>query len=397
MMNYVSLNIIFIVFPILCYLIYIIYEKLVGEKSNSIFYVLSVITSIYLITKYSFLTNNIDALKVLFLLCLFKNKNILSLIISIYIALYYWLINDMNILFVLLDYLILLISYILLKKQKLEYKLILISSIFIVYELFFNIDNYLYIIISNICYIIISFILYKLVSSFEKLINIYGNIKQIENEKTFRDTLFKVTHEIKNPIAVCKGYLDMLDTNNLSKVNKYIPIIKQEIERSLTLMSDFLDLNKLKVNKTNIDLTLLLDDLCTSVDELLKLENIHFIFDTVDNELYINADYDRLKQVLINIIKNSSEAIKKDSIGIIKLNSYVKNNMVNIIITDNGLGMNKETLKRVGEPFFTTKQNGTGLGIKLSKEIIELHDGVIKYTSKEGIGTTVKIKIPLKK
>ena len=68
-----------------------------------------------------------------------------------------------------------------------------------------------------------------------------------------------------------------------------------------------------------------------------------------------------------------------------------------ITIEDNGKGINKESLKRIGEPFFTTKEKGTGLGVKLSNEIIELHNGSIKYSSKEKIGTTVKITLPLKK
>ena len=208
--------------------------------------------------------------------------------------------------------------------------------------------------------------------------------------------MFKVTHEIKNPIAVCKGYLDMMDTNNIKQVNKYIPIIKQEIERTLTLMSDFLNLTKLSINKSKMDIVLLLDDICSSVDELLIEKNIHFIFDIIEDTIYIEGDYDRLKQVILNIIKNSMESIN-NKIGLIKLSTIIRGNYIVINITDNGCGMNKSTLKQIGNPFFTTKKNGTGLGVKLSNEIIELHDGKIKYISKEGVGTTVKIYLKIKK
>ena len=115
------------------------------------------------------------------------------------------------------------------------------------------------------------------------------------------------------------------------------------------------------------------------------------------DEIYIEGDYDRLKQVLINLIKNSIESIKKDDIGLIKLKINYTFKKVCIILEDNGIGMNKETLKRIGEPFYTTKKNGTGLGVKLSKEIVELHNGKIIYESKLGKGTMVKIFLPIKK
>ena len=244
---------------------------------------------------------------------------------------------------------------------------------------------------------LLSIILFKLLNKLEQIINIYGNVRSIEEDKNLRDSLFKVTHEIKNPIAVCKGYLDMLDTDNNKQVNKYIPIIKQEINRTLTLMNDFLCLTKIKVEKDTIDIVVLVDDISSSIDTLLIGKNIHFIFDTIDDEIYIEGDYDRLKQVLINLIKNSIESIKKDDIGLIKLKINYTFKKVCIILEDNGIGMNKETLKRIGEPFYTTKKNGTGLGVKLSKEIVELHNGKIIYESKLGKGTTVKIFLPIKK
>ena len=114
-----------------------------------------------------------------------------------------------------------------------------------------------------------------------------------------------------------------------------------------------------------------------------------------DEEVFIKGDYDRLKQVFINLIKNSMESIPKDRIGIIKLRMIKKRKNIEIIIEDNGIGMNKETLNKIGEPFYTTKQKGTGLGVKLSKEIIELHKGTIKYSSILNTGTIVKVTLPI--
>ena len=104
-----------------------------------------------------------------------------------------------------------------------------------------------------------------------------------------------------------------------------------------------------------------------------------------------------MKQVLVNILKNAIEA--KKSRGKNKVEIEVEEEKENVVIRikDNGIGMNTNTLKRVDEMFYTTKEKGTGLGVSLSKEIVELHGGKMKYISVEGKGTTVLIYLPVKK
>jgi two-component system, sporulation sensor kinase E len=99
--------------------------------------------------------------------------------------------------------------------------------------------------------------------------------------------------------------------------------------------------------------------------------------------------------VFINLIRNSLEAIKeKGSIDILlkKQDQYAY-----AIIKDNGIGMNKERLKHIREPFFSTKENGTGLGLAVCYKIIERHDGAIEFESTPHVGTTVHIRLPLYK
>ena len=100
-----------------------------------------------------------------------------------------------------------------------------------------------------------------------------------------------------------------------------------------------------------------------------------------------------MKQVLINILKNSTEALSDN--GKIDIKSYIENNKLITIIKDNGHGMDKETIDNLFTPFYSKKSFGTGLGLCLSKEIIELHNGTIKYTSKLNLYTEVKIVIPV--
>ena len=79
--------------------------------------------------------------------------------------------------------------------------------------------------------------------------NLHEMVSKLEKDNKLRDSLFKLSHEIKNPIAVCKGYLDMLNLENKDKSEKYIGIIKSEIDRSLNVMNDFMEYSKIKVNK----------------------------------------------------------------------------------------------------------------------------------------------------
>ncbi len=234
----------------------------------------------------------------------------------------------------------------------------------------------------------------KFYDKVSKVVELYSSLEEITKEKKLYESLFKITHEIKNPLAVCKGYLDMFDVNNPAKASRYAGIIDQEIDRTLLLLKDFSNVSKLNIDKEKMEVGMLLDDVCDEADLILD-NNIKFISVIKDDDVYIEADYNRIKQVLINVIKNSKEAIT--SKGKIVLKTYKKKCNYVMEISDNGIGMDKSTKDKIGTAFYTTKSNGTGLGVCFSKEIIEKHKGTMKYTSKKGYGTTVKITLPIKK
>ena len=129
--------------------------------------------------------------------------------------------------------------------------------------------------------------------------------------------------------------------------------------------------------------------------KLMKSKHIKLENDLIDDDIYINGDYQRLSQVIINIIKNSIEAMDYKNNGLIKIRNSIKGNTLNIIIEDNGSGISKKNLKKIKEPFYTTKNRGTGLGVSLSDEIIKAHNGSIDYSSKVGKGTKVVVKLPI--
>ena len=111
----------------------------------------------------------------------------------------------------------------------------------------------------------------------------------------------------------------------------------------------------------------------------------HFIF---------LSDYERLKQVLVNLLKNSIEAIPESEKGVIEINNKINGEYIEISVKDNGMGMSEQTLAKLKEMFYTTKEFGTGLGVALSNEIVEAHGGTLTYMSSLNEGTTARIRLP---
>ena len=396
-MSSVFLNTILLMFPILCHFLYMIYSKTTLKDENYLFFDLMLLSSFYLYIKFgSYL--KYCAMLILFILFLtiYKKRFFSGILLIICLTLFFGNLYQIN------NYLLLvlfLISFLLGYYAKINIKIIFLIFLllFLNITIFFgniqiNNSNLIKMLIILLLSYTFFLVVCKIYDKLESMVNIFLSLDGILREKKLYESLFKITHEIKNPLAVCKGYLDMFDVKNEAKASRYIGIISQEIERTLILLNDFSSVSKMKIEKKNMDITLLCEDVCDEVS-LIFNNNIKFKFDIPDEEVFINGDYNRLKQVLINVIKNAKESINQK--GIVTLNSRRKNNCYYIEIKDTGSGMDEETLKKIGNAFYTTKKNGTGLGICLSKEIIDRHDGVINYKSKINKGTTCLIKIPI--
>ena len=403
-------SLVFLICPLAIYMLYTIYKRNMSIEEKDIAFELSVFSSLYLILRYdcSFYKGYpIIIFDIPLLICYYKRKIGLSVFISIILIIYQYLFLNLNLTFLVFEYISYLTIYTFIIKKKI--KPISIVNIFIVIKSFMlslsvfwfikpentYISNLIYLFsIILVLYFVTNLIIYFFAKG-EKIVDLSNDLEKIEKEKELRSSLFKVTHEIKNPIAVCKGYLDMIDYEDKKKIRKYIPIIKDEINRTLILMDDFLDYTKIKIEKEEMDLSMLLEELEESLKDLFKKNKIKVNFNNIDDELYIEADYNRMKQVFINILKNAVEAkdIKKDNMYInVKLEN--NSNSIKVIIEDNGIGMDEETLNKISEMFFTTKKKGSGLGVSLSKEIIEQHNGTIVYDSLKDKGTKVVITLP---
>ena len=402
-MDKIVVCMIMIIVPILMYLVFSCYNSLSNKKTARLIFIITIITSLYLCFYFDndcyemLLFSNIPIL-----ICYFKKEGLFGLLLSVIVIIFSYLKYDINIYISILKYVSYLVIFICLYNKKefnyLFFKLsAIIQGFFISFEYFIHAYQDIDKIIELFIYIVIiygltffSLYLFKLA---DNISNLYNMVNNMNEENKVKDSLFKLTHEIKNPIAVCKGYLDMLNLDNRMKSEKYIGIIKSEIDRSLNVISDFMEYSKIKINKEIFDIGMLLDEIYESFNILTNDKHIDFDYQNNYEEIYLWGDYDRLKQVFVNIVKNSIESIK--DYGKISIEIVLKEHNVNVIISDNGEGMTEEELSNIKEMFYTTKRNGTGLGVALSNEIILAHNGKLNYESEKNIGTKCIIELPI--
>ncbi|MEG2351250.1 MAG: HAMP domain-containing sensor histidine kinase [Bacilli bacterium] len=394
---FTSIN--YLLFPIMIYFLYLVYSKVVDTSEKKVFFDLALLSSYYSCLRFvDNTTVTFFLLNLPLVVALYKKRKLSGFLLSLGMVLFSAKVYSLDLYLFLIQYLIIYVLCILVKKNIVNV-FIIVKVLFGLIIIFFlptkemNIDNLLIIIF---CWLIMYLILKIIITVFckvENVVKMHQSINQITKEKTLYESLFKITHEIKNPLAVCKGYLDMIDVNNYpAKANKFIGIINQEVDRTLVLLKDFSDISKIKIVKDKMDISMLVEDVCDE-SKMLFNNKVKLTCNVFSKECFVNGDYNRLKQVLINLLKNAKEAVEE--VGVVNFKTVKNNNYYVITISDNGVGMDTETFKQFGEPFFTTKKLGTGLGVCFSKEILDKHNAIIEYESKKGVGTVVTIKIPI--
>lgn len=201
-----------------------------------------------------------------------------------------------------------------------------------------------------------------------------------------------VAHEIRNPLTTLKGFVQLL-TSDIDK--HYASILLSEIDRINQIVSEFLILSKPQVTKyATQNIKRILNNITSLLETEARLKGIQLISEYDVNLPLINCEQNQLKQVFINLIKNAIEAMPNGGKIIVKA-QIINNKMVSIQIVDQGMGIEEERIPKLGEPFYTTKENGTGLGLMVCYRIIEQHGGIMNITSQLNRGTTVEVCLPL--
>ncbi len=397
------LGIILILFPIICVFIAKAYIKNTCNIDKDFLIDVANFSSFFLLLKYCDFSSPYSVLLINmpFVISVIHNRKAAGIILAIILMVFNGYLG-FNIIFVISEYLIYIVLFLLLYKKGVSSCLILNTFIFIkgvfltIYNYYIlgnnNIFSLLEVFICLIVFYLIGVIIISIIDITNKTVSLNQTLKELEKEKDLKNSLFKITHEVKNPIAVCKGYLSMMDYNDINKVKRYNEIILSELNRTLDIMDNFSEYTKIKVNLDLMDLDYLISDTVDGLKMLFASNNIKVNYDSCD-EVFINGDYSRLKQVLINVLKNSVEAIL-DS-GMIDISLKTNKKYAVISIRDNGCGMTNEELTKIDQLFYSSKQKGCGIGVSLSKEIINLHNGTIKYKSVPNEYTEVIIRLPI--
>jgi two-component system, sporulation sensor kinase E len=203
-----------------------------------------------------------------------------------------------------------------------------------------------------------------------------------------------IAHEIRNPMTAMKGFIQLLQDSVKEDFSTYFNVITSELKRIENIITEFLVLAKpqaLKYCKQNVN------GIMQETLELLTaqalLDNIQFHSFFKEEEFLIYCEGNQLKQVFINIIKNALEVTPDGGQIYVQIKREGKD-YIRISIKDLGIGIPEEKIKRLGEPFYTTKERGTGLGLMVSYKIVEEHKGWVEVDSVEGKGTTFHILLP---
>ncbi|MGG4236853.1 PAS domain S-box protein [Bacillus safensis] len=227
--------------------------------------------------------------------------------------------------------------------------------------------------------------------------------KELEERVRKSDTLHVVgelaagiAHEIRNPMTALKGFIQLLKGNIEGEYSLYFNVITSELKRIESIITEFLILAKpqaIVYEEKNV--VQIVKDTMDLLHAQANLGNVQMHLNVLDEIPLIYCEQNQLKQVFINILKNAIEVMPRKGNVYVSIQRKGEEHIV-ISLRDEGCGMAEDKLKRLGEPFYTTKERGTGLGLMVSYKIIEEHQGTIEVESEEGVGTVFHLTLPLR-
>lgn len=224
---------------------------------------------------------------------------------------------------------------------------------------------------------------------------LHAQVLQAERLAALGQMVAEISHEIKNPLVMIGGFArQLLKKVTGDKEQAKLGVIASEVERLEKLLADLKDLYRPRqLNLLDFDIDELLREVCNLTIANLKNDAITIRCQAEPGAKMISGDRDKLKQVLLNLVKNGAEALAGP--GTVAVASRLGPGNILVTITDGGQGIPASIREKIFSPFFTTKEHGTGLGLCISKRIVEEHPGgLFTLESEEGKGTTVTITLP---
>jgi len=207
-----------------------------------------------------------------------------------------------------------------------------------------------------------------------------------------------LAHEIRNPLNSMKGAAEFLNEkySGTAEVKEFSGIILSEIKRVENYLNEFLSFSrgmKLKINRVN------LKNFITGTIMTVKHSFPYEIETDVDKaDMEVEFDSEQVRQVLVNLLANARDAVKEALPGEpwVKVSAYARGKKALLIVTDNGTGMKAGVLKNIFVPFYTTRDDGMGIGLSVCRSIVQRHNGRIRVKSSPGKGSSFTVELPVK-
>jgi two-component system NtrC family sensor kinase len=200
-----------------------------------------------------------------------------------------------------------------------------------------------------------------------------------------------VAHEINNPLAVILGYARLLGRKATGESAADLRIIEDETLRAKSIVDDLLDLARpTRIERERVDLRALADEVVERLAEAKALDGVTV---SVTGAGVVPGSSDKLRQVLLNLVKNATEAAGRG--GRVEIEIDSAGGFGGFVVRDTGRGLSREALERVFEPFFTSKAKGTGLGLAVSKGIVQAHGGTIQAENMPSGGARFEVRLPV--
>ena len=229
-----------------------------------------------------------------------------------------------------------------------------------------------------------------IVLSLRQLLEIESKLQEQERMAQLGQMAAMVAHEIRNPLSIIKGSADVLQKKYVSEKEELFSFIPEEIDRLNRLVNDFLQFAR----KRQLHLKMLNPNQQIQ-STISQIKDINIKMDLAENCPEIKLDPDAFKQIILNIVDNSTKALYEN--GQIQIKTEIQNSRPYkfvLTIKDNGKGMSSDTLKEIFKPFYSTRSSGSGLGMTITKQLVEGMNGKIDIRSNLNEGTTVSLEFP---
>ncbi|MFC3748845.1 ATP-binding protein [Paenibacillus sp. GCM10012306] len=219
-----------------------------------------------------------------------------------------------------------------------------------------------------------------------------NDLQRSEKMEIISELAASVAHEVRNPLQVTRGFLQILGERSGKKEKEYLQMAVAELDRASLIITDFLTFAKPSMETVvQLDVSAELRHVSGILLPLAHMQGGEIEL-KLEPCLPVLGSSSKFKQAFINIIKNSIEALREN--GMIVITAWRSGNQILISVKDNGEGMKVNELTRLGEPYYSNKTKGTGLGLMVTFRIVEAMQGTLEFKSKKGEGTEVIIKFP---